>query len=1241
MRFTAIGLGIVGVVLASGVAVATPQPASPADIEAVLKSLEAPYATEAPRLVQDSENGYIRYLGAPPGGRFVAPAMTKTSDPSSNAVDFVTRYKSAFLAADGQAQIVVERQSNVADRHYVRLKQTYGGIEVFGSGITVQLNDDGGIVSVISDVMQGVTQGQTDLSLTPAIGSAVAQQFAIQRVRTEVEEAKTVTLVASQPVLKVYDPSVIGQSGITRLVYYTEISSPDSIGIRRAVLVDANTGQIPLHWNLIHTAKNRQIYDGGSWYLLDGTLARSEGEPDTGIKDVDDAYNYLGDTYDFYAEHHGRDALDGAGGMMIAFVRARDFGGLAFPNAFWDGVEMVFGHGYTVDDVTAHELTHGVTEFSSNLIYLFESGAINESFSDMWGEWIDLSNSGGTDTDEVRWLMGEDLPGSGALRNMQDPTEFGDPDRYSEYLNYPDYYDNGGVHFNSGIGNKLCYLLTDGDSFNGQTVEGMGIARTADLMYEAQTNLLVPSADYYDFYAALSQAAINLEFTFAERLNLRSALAAVEIIPPGFQSALENFRATPAYSSEGVPVNVLTWKNPQSDATTTATIVRSSKRFIDLVPDSESQNDENGIVVFEGEASEFVDGVELPVAQGQDYFYSLFIDVEGGLPFAEFVRATAGNNPPDFMTEVFTEGFDGAAPNPVDLSFSQILFTPIADVSAARESGKIGDYYNFSNYVATVNQNVRSLPVAKNDADGQATFLPMGDDDYITYTFGSFAFPFFGVPYRQASVASNGYIAFQPLSVSSSSNFPSLESHLDFPRISFLFADLAPNVGGTIWGRSLDDRLVITFERVPEYTVFSDGVAPGPNTAQVELFFSGHIRVTYLELNLDEVVVGLSDGDGVFPDLDTLLPGTPSTVEQTDFSKAAPLFSEVLDIWPPIPLQIVDEGEIVNFDIRTVSPAGTVPSLTASWDRDDLVPFADNFDGTGTFTWQTGFQDGGLQSVEILATTDTESASQAVSILVLEETAPPEARNLQLITSEPGEDPTTSRPVSSQLALTASYDYFHPEATRDPMVYGEGRSLIYWFRNGVLVPSLTNSMQVSPGITHPGDRWHFTVTPETEFFVLGETYTSPVVTIVDLPIIDDVSPISGPMVGGTEVTIRGYNLDGPMAVRFGGFDAQSITAISADEIMAVSPVHAPGTVDIEVDTPDGTARMASAFTYGESDGDIVKADINGDGSVTAVDVQLVINGVLGTEKNYDVDANRDGQVNAADIQVVVNALLNK
>ena len=136
---------------------------------------------------------------------------------------------------------------------------------------------------------------------------------------------------------------------------------------------------------------------------------------------------------------------------------------------------MFFGDGYaSADDVVGHELTHGVTEHESNLVYMNESGAINESLSDVFGELIDQTNGAGNDSASVKWLMGEDLP-IGAIRSMKNPKLYGDPDRYLSPLYYTGEGDNGGVHFNSGVNNKLCYLLTDGGSFNGETITAMGV----------------------------------------------------------------------------------------------------------------------------------------------------------------------------------------------------------------------------------------------------------------------------------------------------------------------------------------------------------------------------------------------------------------------------------------------------------------------------------------------------------------------------------------------------------------------------------------------------------------------------------------------------------------------------------------------------------------------------------------------------------------------------------------------
>jgi Zn-dependent metalloprotease len=181
----------------------------------------------------------------------------------------------------------------------------------------------------------------------------------------------------------------------------------------------------------------------------------------------------------------------------------------------------------------AHEYAHGVTLFEADLLYANESGAINESYSDIFGEFIDLANGRGNDSASVRWLIGEDFPGH--IRNMADPPDRNHPDRkgsplYVQPGTDPD--DNGGVHKNSGINNKLCYLLTDGDTFNGQTVRGMGTNKVADLYYHALAYLLGPTSDFTDLYYTLRQAAANLNWSMADRNNVYRGCAAVEIAAP-------------------------------------------------------------------------------------------------------------------------------------------------------------------------------------------------------------------------------------------------------------------------------------------------------------------------------------------------------------------------------------------------------------------------------------------------------------------------------------------------------------------------------------------------------------------------------------------------------------------------------------------------------------------------------------------------------------------------------------
>jgi Zn-dependent metalloprotease len=217
-------------------------------------------------------------------------------------------------------------------------------------------------------------------------------------------------------------------------------------------------------------AKQRQrtIFDCHNTRRLPGDPARTEGAPTTGDSAVDEAYDGLGATYDFYWETLRRNSIDDQGMPLNGHVHF----GNRYNNAFWDGQRMVFGDGDGVlfnrltiaIDVMGHELTHGVTEKEAQLIYQDQSGALNESVSDVYGSLVKQYHKGKQAAEDADWLIGEgiwaDTDRGKALRSMKEPgTAFeGDPQpaHMDDYVNTID--DNGGVHINSGIPNKAFYL---------------------------------------------------------------------------------------------------------------------------------------------------------------------------------------------------------------------------------------------------------------------------------------------------------------------------------------------------------------------------------------------------------------------------------------------------------------------------------------------------------------------------------------------------------------------------------------------------------------------------------------------------------------------------------------------------------------------------------------------------------------------------------------------------------------
>jgi len=489
---------------------------------------------------RNPETGLLRYLGLPKGeGVPPSAALEAGSTPESAARDFLQRYGDLFGVQDPQADLTVMKTSSLpgdgvgaAARSFVRFQQLYQGIPVLGGELIVQLDGQDAVTSASGEILP-----VGELDTAPQVAAGRAEQIALEKVAKDYD-LEPATLTASPAELWIYNPLMLGGPGLRadRLTWRIEVTPLELAPIRELVLVDAALGNIALNFNQVETSRNRTTYTANNTNTLPGTFVCSEGDPSCSAGDAhaQAAHIFAGATYDFYWAQHGRDSFDNLGGTLISTVHYAT----NYQNAFWNGTQMVYGdaHGYALaDDVVAHELTHGVTDRESLLFYFYQSGAINESFSDIWGELVDLYQATGNDAGDTRWDIGEDVSGLGTLRNMMNPTLFGDPDKMSSNLYYCQQStlggggDNGGVHYNSGVGNHAAALMVDGGSFNGVTVPGLGYVKVAKIYYEAQTNLLTSAADYGDLYAALQQACTNLGYSGADCQEVKDALDAVEM----------------------------------------------------------------------------------------------------------------------------------------------------------------------------------------------------------------------------------------------------------------------------------------------------------------------------------------------------------------------------------------------------------------------------------------------------------------------------------------------------------------------------------------------------------------------------------------------------------------------------------------------------------------------------------------------------------------------------------------
>ncbi|MEZ5283669.1 MAG: M4 family metallopeptidase [Vicinamibacterales bacterium] len=521
--------GLIALALAAGMPTARGQEPAPL-APTVVRSLSEP--GEALALRASAERSALTTFATAPGQGILLTGVTG-APAAERALAFVNLYGRAFGIQDRfSARVLRAPAADALGFEHVRLQQLHDGVPVTAGELIVHLRGDRVLGA------NGRTLASFPGSVVPALDPAGAQNAAAALMA---KRNRAVGVQYGEPRLEVFNRGLIDEGAYpTRLAWFVEVTGD---ALRQFVWVDAETGAVLLDFSQLADAKDRRVHDMGhssNQAQLPGTLVRSEGQGPSGDADVNDAYDFAGLTYDYYLAQHARDSYDGLGSPLISSVHF----GTNYQNAFWNGTQMVYGDGFaSADDVVSHELTHAVTEYSANLLYYNQSGALNESFSDIFGETVDLTDGVGTDTAGVRWLMGEDLAVFGAIRNMMNPNAFGDPGKMSD----PQLFcrsdgwtnpngDSGGVHINSGIPNHAYALMVDGGSYNGQTVTGIGLAKAGKIQYRALTTYLTSGSGFADNAAALTQACSDLigtaGITAGDCAQVTAAIAAVEMTSP-------------------------------------------------------------------------------------------------------------------------------------------------------------------------------------------------------------------------------------------------------------------------------------------------------------------------------------------------------------------------------------------------------------------------------------------------------------------------------------------------------------------------------------------------------------------------------------------------------------------------------------------------------------------------------------------------------------------------------------
>ena len=278
---------------------------------------------------------------------------------------------------------------------HITYEQRHDGLPVFGGVVKAHVDASGNLTSVNGAIVPDI-----EVDTTPKLSASAAAARAIEVVASNPPENSTgvaapvsvVSLRAASNTLEIYRTGLTrGAEGSNQLVYVVEVTNGSNI--RDLVFVNAHVGKLVNRYSLVHDALFRRVFER---VRAPANQVWQEGQPTAGLTvDQLNIVTFSGDTYHLFFNTWARDSWDGAGAEMQIVNNDPT---IACPNANWNGITTNYCNGVTSDDVVAHEWGHAYTERTHGLIYQWQPGALNESYSDIWGEVVDSLNGVGTDS---------------------------------------------------------------------------------------------------------------------------------------------------------------------------------------------------------------------------------------------------------------------------------------------------------------------------------------------------------------------------------------------------------------------------------------------------------------------------------------------------------------------------------------------------------------------------------------------------------------------------------------------------------------------------------------------------------------------------------------------------------------------------------------------------------------------------------------------------------------------------